>query len=400
MRVLMLAPHPFFVQRGTPIADRAAAEALRDLGHQVDLLTYHVGQDVVMPGINVFRIAPPPLVGSVPIGPSWQKLPCDRAMFHLAEKLHQLHHYDVLHGVEEAAFIAWRIKRRLGVPYVVDMDSLMSAQIQEKWPWALPAAKVFQALEARSFAASEGVLAVCPKLAQIVTERRWHDHVAVLPDLPNDQPCDPADVPLALRGAKHGLVFLYVGNLERYQGVDLMLQGFAAATTAGMPGVLVIVGGDERHIRDLSHKHQTLVAGGRVIFAGTWPAEKLSAVLARGDVLVSPRTRGLNTPMKIYSYLAAGKPVLATDLPTHTQVLDAGTAVLVQPTPAALAQGMRQLADDADLRQRLGLAGRRLIAQRYNRDAYLRTLREFYERVAQRIGQGPPRQSRPSGRAA
>ena len=47
--------------------------------------------------------------------------------------------------------------------------------------------------------------------------------------------------------------------------------------------------------------------------------------LLAADVLVSPRLKGLNTPMKIYSYLDSGSAVLATRLRTHTQVLDDGT---------------------------------------------------------------------------
>ena len=59
----------------------------------------------------------------------------------------------------------------------------------------------------------------------------------------------------------------------------------------------------------------------------------LASLLAQADVLVSPRTRGNNTPMKIYSYLDAGRAVLATDLPTHTQVLTPECARLAPADP-------------------------------------------------------------------
>ena len=49
------------------------------------------------------------------------------------------------------------------------------------------------------------------------------------------------------------------------------------------------------------------------------------------DILVSPRIRGTNTPLKIYSYLRSGKPIVATDLLTHTQVLSPDVARLVAP---------------------------------------------------------------------
>ena len=56
-------------------------------------------------------------------------------------------------------------------------------------------------------------------------------------------------------------------------------------------------------------------------------------------LISSPRlaSAGTNTPLKIYSYLRAGKPIVATDLLTHTQVLDREVAILVRPEPGAFA---------------------------------------------------------------
>ncbi len=55
MRILMIAPEPFFEPRGTPFSEFHRIRALTDLGHEVDLVTYPFGQDVVMPGLRVFR---------------------------------------------------------------------------------------------------------------------------------------------------------------------------------------------------------------------------------------------------------------------------------------------------------------------------------------------------------
>ncbi|MCK4835657.1 MAG: glycosyltransferase, partial [Candidatus Aminicenantes bacterium] len=58
-------------------------------------------------------------------------------------------------------------------------------------------------------------------------------------------------------------------------------------------------------------------------------------------VLVSPRTLGTNIPLKIYSYLKSGIPVVATNLFTHTQTLNRDIAILVEPEPRQLAEGIR-----------------------------------------------------------
>ena len=82
--------------------------------------------------------------------------------------------------------------------------------------------------------------------------------------------------------------------------------------------------------------------------------------------------------MKIYSYLASGRSVLATDIGSHTQALDASCAVLVPPDPASLAAGLRRLAGDPQLRERLGRAGPDGCLKRDPRAAYREKLRAAY----------------------
>jgi hypothetical protein len=61
------------------------------------------------------------------------------------------------------------------------------------------------------------------------------------------------------------------------------------------------------------------------------------------DVLVTSRLRGTNTPLKIYQYLRAGKPILGTAIRSHTQVLDTATAELVSPTAPDVAAGLEHV---------------------------------------------------------
>ena len=77
VRILMIAPEPFFEPRGTPFSEYHRIRALVDLGHEVDLVTYPFGQDVVMPGLRIVRAPRPPFVSRVKIGPSFAKLPLD-----------------------------------------------------------------------------------------------------------------------------------------------------------------------------------------------------------------------------------------------------------------------------------------------------------------------------------
>jgi glycosyltransferase involved in cell wall biosynthesis len=109
---------------------------------------------------------------------------------------------------------------------------------------------------------------------------------------------------------------------------------------------------------------------------------QLGAYLEQADVLVSPRLLGNNTPMKLYSYLAAGKAVLATRIRSHTQVLSDESALLVEPTAAALARGFDILLRSPALREQLGAAARRLAATRYSVSQFRASVASAYRRLA------------------
>jgi glycosyltransferase involved in cell wall biosynthesis len=163
---------------------------------------------------------------------------------------------------------------------------------------------------------------------------------------------------------------MYVGNLEPYQGIDLLLQSFARVLERVADVQLVIVGGADRDIETYRATCRRLGIASRVRFLGRRPVHELGAHLAAADVLVSPRLRGNNTPMKLYSYLHSGKALVATDLPTHTQVLDPSVAMLAAPHPDGFAEALTRVILDRALRETLGAAARRLVEAAFTYRAF------------------------------
>jgi len=94
---------------------------------------------------------------------------------------------------------------------------------------------------------------------------------------------------------------------------------------------------------------------------------------------VSPRVSGTNTPLKIYSYLRSGRPIVATDLRTHTQVLTPETAELVPPEPDAIAAAVQRLVQHPEKGRALAFAARKLSETRYSRRVYISRTAEAYE---------------------
>src|SRR5690606_16189489 len=118
-----------------------------------------------------------------------------------------------------------------------------------------------------------------------------------------------------------------------------------------------------------------------VSFAGRQSPDDMAEFLALGDALVSPRWEGTNTPLKLYDYMAAGRPIVATDLPTHRQVLDSGTAVLAEPEPEAFGQALGRVLADPEAFAPLAAAAQQRVRSEYSREAFARKLLLAYRRV-------------------
>jgi PAS domain S-box-containing protein len=383
MKILVLAPQPFYQERGTPIAVRLLVETLCSFGHEVDLLVYPEGEQISIAGGRLFRCGRPPFVRRVPIGFSWQKVVCDVYMFFSLSRLLLRNRYDVIHAVEEAVFIALPFtifgKRKL----VYDMDSSMSQQLIDRWPRLRRVRRLLETFERNAVRRSDAVLAVCNDLAEKARHWTTHPHrVSVLPDVPV-RTGPPSTLPVDWLRTVTGpdaVVALYVGNLEHYQGIDLMIEAVARADVPSLH--LVVIGGTDEHRREYSARSTELGIAERVHFMGPRPFAQLSVYLAQADILLSPRKLGENTPMKVYSYMQAGKAILATAIRSHTQVLDSACALLVPAESEGFARGLHRLARDAELRNSLGKAAKERVEAEYSLPIYHRRLKSAYDLLA------------------
>jgi len=187
--------------------------------------------------------------------------------------------------------------------------------------------------------------------------------------------------------------FMYIGNLELYQGIDLLIAAFALHYCVRPHDRLIIIGGVPDDVAKYREKVDSLGLSTGVEFRGHQPVSMMAQFFQEADVLVSPRIKGTNTPMKIYSYLDAGKPVLATDLFTHTQVLDSSVAELAKPEPEDFAEGMLRLAANPDHREQLSLKGRELVRTKYSKEAFKKSLDEIYTFVESSLQNFPKKKS-------
>src|SRR5581483_10726601 len=133
---------------------------------------------------------------------------------------------------------------------------------------------------------------------------------------------------------------LYTGTFEAYQGLDLLFESMALVKASRPDAWLVLAGGKPEQIAKARERARMAGAEDVTMFVGERPASEIPSFLLAADALVSPRSRGTNTPLKIYQYLRSGKPIVATRLLTHTQVLDDDTAMLTDATAEAFGAGI------------------------------------------------------------
>src|SRR6185369_17359016 len=104
--------------------------------------------------------------------------------------------------------------------------------------------------------------------------------------------------------------------------------------------IIIFVGAVNQQAREWTEIAQDMNLQDNVLFLDVVSPAESMVFLAYAAVLISPRLDGTTTPLKIYSYLHANKPIVATNIPAHTQVLSPKTAVLVNPNKAAFAEGI------------------------------------------------------------
>jgi len=320
MRILLIAPQPFFAQRGTPMNVRQMVQTLSEAGHDVHLATYPMGEPVEMPGLTIHRALPIPGLRTVPIGFSWRKIALDLVLALRVWTLLAGRRFDVVHAVEESVFIALPVASMRGIPLIYDLDSWMSDQLAYSGRLGSPAIqRLLRRMERAALLRSRLAITVSASLSDAVRAMAPGLPVAQIEDSPLEEALrapDPERV-ASLRecfGIGQRRAIVYTGNLESYQGIDLLIPAFARVAALRDDVVLVLVGGLPTQIADVRGRALSLGIADRVVLTGQRPPEEMPEWMGMGSVLVSPRLHGGNTPLKLFSYMWSAVPIVATNL--------------------------------------------------------------------------------------
>ncbi|HTK28820.1 MAG TPA: glycosyltransferase family 4 protein [Vicinamibacterales bacterium] len=365
MRITYLADIRFPLDRANGIQTIETCYALAERGHEVRLV---VRPDTVRPPRDPFAfygLAPHPAVRIDRVrvaGPQAARRAAYVAQA-LAAVARARGHADVVMTRDlSVASLALRLPRATRPPIVYESHGLapvFAATRGELLSGAAPEppAKIrrLAARDARVWRLADGYVTITAGLARDLVERFGaRTETAVVPD---GVRLDP-DRRFALPERPGPPVVAYAGHLYPWKGVDILLH--ALALVPGAHGV--VVGGHPAEI-DLARLRALAASLGvdaRVRFTGFLPRSAVPAELDRADVLAMPHTatpvsERYASPLKLFEYMAAGRPIVASDLAAVREVLrDGENACLVKAgDPAALAAGLARVIGDRAFAERI-----------------------------------------------
>jgi glycosyltransferase involved in cell wall biosynthesis len=388
MKILMIAPEPFFQPRGTPFSVFHRTKALAGFGHEIDILTYHLGEDVDLPNTRIYRVRSVPFIRQVIVGPSFKKIFLNILLFFKGLSLLKKGDYECIHAHEEGGLFGIFYRKLFRLPLVYDMHSSIPEQIVNfNFLNHSITIKIMAWLEKRIIKNSDAVIGICPHIVETIHSIDKKKKAVCIENTPmvkdlktvSEEKKEALLEELNLKGVK---IALYTGTFEKYQGMDLLIDSIPYVIK-GYPDVkFVLVGGKDWQVAGFKKLVEKKNIAEHVLFTGQRPFEDMDKFMAIADILVSPRKIGTNTPLKLYSYLKSGKPIVATNLLTHTQVLNPDVAVLTNPTPEQYAKGVLKLLDDPELGQNLGRAGQKLMEMEYNYDKFIEKTKSVYDYIA------------------
>lgn len=391
LRICMVAPTPFPANQGTPGSIREMAEAICQQGHEVHIVTYHVGQDIPVKGPQIHRIGSLRREQAVFVGPTKLRPFYDLQMVFKTLQVIRKYRPHVMHAHGyEAALIAWLCWLWTGVPFVYSGHNTMGDElasykfIRPQWlaralAWCLDA--IVPRLGHRCLPHSPNMDRFFHEMG---LEKRTEPVVPFGINL-DDMTGNPADG-AAIR-AVHGLegkpVVLYAGLMDEFQRLDLLLEAMVEVAREVPEARLLFVSTipNDKHRANFLALAEKLGVADRIVVTDPQPLESVRLYLQAADVAVVSRPQVPGFPIKLINYMAARKAcvLFASSAGLLTDEEDALLAP--EDTGKSLGEALVRALGDPLLRQRLAGNGYQFVREHHDRRLVARQVCEAYARV-------------------
>ncbi|MBX2998269.1 MAG: glycosyltransferase family 4 protein [Caldilineaceae bacterium] len=383
-RILMVAPTPFFADRGCHVRILGEAKGLIELGHEVLLCTYGLGRD--LPGIRTQRTLRVPWYRKLSPGPSVHKFYIDLLLLWqviiacLRFRPHVIHahlHEGIVLG--KIASVLFRI------PMVADLQGSLTAELVDhafipKAPWLL---KAMHWIEKKINQMPDHLIASSTHTRQLCLDHFGlpAHKITTLMDGVDLEVFSPGGQGAALRQSlrirPEEQVVIFIGVLTEYQGIDLLLQAIPAVIRQCPTARFVIVGYPNEDL--YRQKAQALGVEKYTLFTGKVPYNETPHYLSLAQIAVSPKISATEANLKLFSYMAMGLPTVVFENPVNREILgDLGIYASLGDAEDLARALITVLGDPAHAR-RIGELSRQKALQDYSWLAVGHRLVELYE---------------------
>jgi glycosyltransferase involved in cell wall biosynthesis len=400
-RVLMVAPTPYFSDRGCHVQIYEVARSQQLNGNDVAIVTYHLGNDIG--DIPTYRIPPIPWYRKRTAGPSWQKLYLDALLMARTLQVARRYRPHIIHAhMHEGAGLALPIARALGVPLVLDLQgSFAGEMVNHRFVKEGGALHSFAGMVERQIIARVDGMLMWTYIGDTLQRLFEFDPAKVFPvdygvDLQRFRPYpkeELGDLYASLGIPRERKLVVYLGLLSNYQGVDLLLEAIPSVL-AGCPEAHFLIMGYPNEERYRAQARALGVAD-RVTLPGRTDYTQAARYLSLGDVAVSAKLTPMEGNGKLLNYLACGLPTVAFDLPGNLATLDDVGTFAPLGDGAALADRIVELLGDPARRAELGRRSRERAEQRYSWSSIGARIDAVYETLLAR-GAATPIQPSPA----
>jgi glycosyltransferase involved in cell wall biosynthesis len=365
------------------------AEALAQIGHQVHVVTYHLGTGPASAALRIHRTPALASYRHFGPGPTWGKLfvldpllvvKLIGVLRRFPIDIVHAHHYEGLLAAVAARVGFGRGRRGAHIPVVYDAHTLLASELPYYGSGLLPRATrtVGQRLDHWLPKGADHIIAVTEVIgAKLRRAGIDPDRITVIP---NGVECEHFHMSAASRPpANDRKTVLFTGNLARYQGIELLLQAFAQVVRA-KPDVRLVIAADSS-FEPYEPLARELGIRTSIDLLPAPEFDRLPTVLAGADVMVNPRTECDGMPVKLLNYMAASKPVVSFAA-AAPGVQHRRTGWLVaEADVTAFAEGILTLLDDPELAHELGRGARRYVEANCRWPTMAERVQAVYERV-------------------
>lgn len=387
----MLAPTPFFADRGAHMHIAEQAYGLQRLGLTVLIATYHLGRD--LPGLTTVRTVATPLYTKLGPGPSWHKFYVDPLLLITAWRAVKKFEPDVIHAhLHEGAVLGMILSAWFKIPMIFDVQgSLTGELIAHKFPLVKsPLDKIWYVLERWIDNGADAVVVQSTEMRQEVAERFGvpEKKIVMAYDGVNTSVFKPGerDAELVKRFSipENKKTIVYLGGLSPHKGVDILLEAFPKVLQQVPEAYLLLMG--YPHEDEYRAKIQEMGLTKSAQVTGRVPYEEAPRYLTLGDIAVAPKRSQTEANGKIYNYMACGLPTVAFDTMVNRDILgELGVYVSGLNDAEALAERIIWLLKNDIQRKQLAEQVRAKAVKDYSWDNVAKRLLVAYEKAATKL---------------